>query len=130
LKHFNIDVPASVSVGRRIFCPAMWNDQNITLCITFDLAIPMPQRDFYLAPITEFVDRVPKEITDKVQSSGNEDGEGNICCIFVTGSRKKFFVFIIKDILIIIKFIYVEIHRIYKINCINLNLFVLETYSY
>jgi len=79
----------------------MWNDQNVTLCITFDLAIPMPQRDFYLAPITEFVDRVPREIIDRVQSSGNEDAEGNTRCIFMTRSRKKF-VFMIKDILIII----------------------------
>lgn len=77
LKHFIIDVPTSVSIGMRIFCPATWNDQNVTLCVTFDLAVPMPQRDFYLAPIIEFVDRVPKKIADKIRPSGNEGAEGN-----------------------------------------------------
>ncbi|XP_014486857.1 PREDICTED: serine/arginine repetitive matrix protein 2 isoform X2 [Dinoponera quadriceps] len=78
LKHFNVDTLTSVSVGRRIFCPATWNDQSVTLCITFDLAVPTPQRDFYLAPIIEFVDTVPKEIVGKVRSSGNEDTEATI----------------------------------------------------
>jgi len=76
LKHFNVDTLLSVSIGRRIFCPATWNDQNVTLCIAFDLAMPMPQKDFYLTPIIEFVDKVPKEIIEKVQPSRNEDIEG------------------------------------------------------
>lgn len=76
LKHFNVDAVTSVSIGRRIFCPATWNDQNVTLCITFDLAVPTPQRDFYLAPIIEFVDTVSREIIEKVRSSDNEDTEG------------------------------------------------------
>lgn len=71
-----MDALTSVSVGRRIFCPATWNDQNVTLCITFDLAVPTPQRDFYLAPIIEFVDTVSKEIIEKVRSFGDEDMEG------------------------------------------------------
>lgn len=78
LKHFNVDILSSVSIGRRIFCPATWNDQNVTLCIAFDLAMPMPQKDFYLAPVIEFVDKVPKEIIEKVRPSGNEDVEGSI----------------------------------------------------
>lgn len=76
LKHFSVDALTSVSIGRRIFYTATWNDQNVTLCITFDLAVPTPQRDFYLAPIIEFVDTVSKEIIEKVRSSGNEDMEG------------------------------------------------------
>lgn len=79
LKHFNVDTLSSVSIGRRIFCPATWNDQNVTLCIAFDLAMPMPQKDFYLAPVIEFVDKVPKEIIEKVRPSGNEDVEGSTC---------------------------------------------------
>ncbi|XP_025158286.1 uncharacterized protein LOC105181795 isoform X2 [Harpegnathos saltator] len=78
LKHFNIDALTPVFVGRRIFCPATWNDQTVTLCITFDLAVPTPQRDFYLSSIIEFVDTVPKEIIEKVRSSGNEDMEATI----------------------------------------------------
>ncbi|XP_011646249.1 uncharacterized protein LOC105432933 isoform X1 [Pogonomyrmex barbatus] len=78
LKHFNVDTLSSISIGRRIFCPATWNDQNVILCIAFDLAMPMPQKDFYLAPVIEFVDRVPKEIIEKVQSSGNDDVEATI----------------------------------------------------
>ncbi|XP_018374482.1 PREDICTED: uncharacterized protein LOC108768529 isoform X1 [Trachymyrmex cornetzi] len=78
LKHFNVDTLSLVSIGRRIFCPATWNDQNVTLCIAFDLAMPMPQKDFYLTPIIEFVDKVPKKIIEKVQPSRNEDVEATI----------------------------------------------------
>lgn len=77
LKHFNVDTQSSLSIGRRIFYPATWNDQNITLCIAFDLAMPMPQKDFYLTPVIEFVDKVPKEIIQKVQPSADEDVEGS-----------------------------------------------------
>lgn len=76
LKHFNIDIPTTISIGRRIFCPATWNDQNVTLYITFDLAMPMPQREFYLTPVAEFIDKMPKEIMEKVKLSWNEDMEG------------------------------------------------------
>lgn len=107
LKHFNVDTPSSVSIGRRIFCPATWNDQNVTLCIAFDLAMPMPQKDFYLAPIIEFADKVPREIIEKVQPSANEDVEGNTCRNFV---RQK------------------EIFRKCK-NIFNNNVFVLATIS-
>ncbi|XP_020281983.1 proteoglycan 4 isoform X2 [Pseudomyrmex gracilis] len=78
LKHFNIDASASISVGRRLFCPATWNDQNVTLCIAFDIAVPMPQRDFYLTPVIEFVDTVPKKIIEKVRPSRNENAEATI----------------------------------------------------
>ncbi|XP_039311071.1 uncharacterized protein LOC105200249 isoform X3 [Solenopsis invicta] len=87
LKHFNVDAQSSVSIGRRIFCPATWNDQNVTLCIAFDLAMPMPQKDFYLTPVIEFVDKVPKEIIEKVQPSAKEDVEATISvlpCLHVT----------------------------------------------
>lgn len=78
LKHFNVDTLSSVSIGRRIFCPATWNDQSVTLCIAFDLAMPMPQKDFYLAPVIEFADQVPREIIEKVRPSANENVEGNV----------------------------------------------------
>lgn len=86
LRHFNLDVPTaspSVAVGGRIFCPATWNDQNVTLCITFDLAVPTPRRDFYLSPIIEFVDTAPREIVDKVRPSVNEDVEGDWRDIYI-----------------------------------------------
>lgn len=88
LKHFNIDVASSISIGRQIFCSATWNDQNVTLCITFDLAMPMPQKDFYLTPVIEFVDRVPKEMIDKIRPCANENVEGNAYC--VSAARRKF----------------------------------------
>ncbi|KAL0103149.1 hypothetical protein PUN28_017464 [Cardiocondyla obscurior] len=78
LKHFNIDTLSLISIGRRIFYSATWNDQNVTLCIAFDLAMPMPQKDFYLLPVIEFVDKVPKEIIEKVRPSENEDVEATI----------------------------------------------------
>lgn len=87
LKHFNIDVTSSISIGRRIFCSATWNDQNVTLCMTFDLAMPMPQKDFYLTPIIEFIDGAPKEMLDKIRPSANEDVEATISvlpCMHVT----------------------------------------------
>ncbi|GAB1865238.1 Serine-rich adhesin for platelets [Camponotus japonicus] len=87
LKHFNIDVASSISIGRRIFCSATWNDQNVTLCITFDLAMPMPQKDFYLTPVIEFVDRVPKEMINKIRPCANENTEATISvlsCLHVT----------------------------------------------
>lgn len=59
-----------------MFCSATWNDQNVTLCMTFDLAMPMPQKDFYLRPIIEFVDRAPKEMIDKIRPSANKDVKG------------------------------------------------------
>ncbi|XP_029164013.1 uncharacterized protein LOC114935355 isoform X2 [Nylanderia fulva] len=90
LKHFNIDIASSISIGRRIFCPATWNDQNVTLCMTFDLAVPMPQKDFYLTPIIEFVDRAPKEMIDKIRPAVQEDVEATISvlpCLHVTTVR-------------------------------------------
>ncbi|XP_025267179.1 uncharacterized protein LOC105259582 isoform X2 [Camponotus floridanus] len=78
LKHFNIDVASSISIGRRIFCSATWNDQNVTLCLTFDLAMPMPRKDFYLTPVVEFVDKVPKEMIDKIRPCANENTEATI----------------------------------------------------
>jgi len=38
--------------------------------------MPMPQKDFYLMPVVEFIDKVPKEIIEKVKLSWNEDMEG------------------------------------------------------
>lgn len=65
-----------------MFCPATWNDQNVTLCIAFDIAMPMPQRDFYLTPVIEFVDTVPMEIIEKVRPSRSENAEGDTRCMF------------------------------------------------
>lgn len=90
LKHFNIDVSSSISIGRRIFCPATWNDQSVTLCMTFDLAVPLPQKEFYLTPIIEFVDKAPKEMIDKIRPAVHEDAEATISvlpCLHVTTVR-------------------------------------------
>ncbi|XP_070154512.1 serine-rich adhesin for platelets isoform X2 [Polyergus mexicanus] len=87
LKHFNIDIASSISIGRRIFCSAIWNDQNVTLCMTFDLAMATPQKDFYLTPIIEFVDRAPKEIINKIRPFANKNVKVTISvlpCLHVT----------------------------------------------
>ncbi|XP_050459298.1 LOW QUALITY PROTEIN: mucin-17-like [Cataglyphis hispanica] len=87
LKHFNIDIASSIFIDRRMFCSATWNDQNVTLCMTFDLAMPIPQKDFYLRPIIEFVDRAPKEMIDKIRPSANKDIKVTVSilpCLHVT----------------------------------------------
>ncbi|KAG7190663.1 hypothetical protein KM043_006741 [Ampulex compressa] len=78
LSHFNIDPATSITVGKRIFCSASWNEQNVTLCIAFDLATHVSRKEFYLAPVIEFIDSVPKEITDKTCLPGNKDAEATI----------------------------------------------------
>lgn len=45
--------------------------------MTFDLAMATPQKDFYLTPIIEFVDRAPKEMIDKIRPSANKNVKGN-----------------------------------------------------
>lgn len=40
--------------------------------------MPMPQKDFYLTPVVEFVDKVPKEMIDKIRPCANENTEGII----------------------------------------------------
>lgn len=51
--------------------------------------MPMPQKDFYLAPIIEFADTVPREIIEEVRPSANEDVEGNACRNFAGKKKSK-----------------------------------------
>lgn len=76
VSHFGIDANTSITVGRRIFCSATWNELNVTLCIAFDLATHVSRKEFYLAPIIEFIDSPPREITDKTCLRGNKKLEG------------------------------------------------------
>ncbi|XP_050459524.1 uncharacterized protein LOC126855697 [Cataglyphis hispanica] len=49
--------------------------------------MPILQKDFYLRPITEFVDRAPKEMIDKIQPSANKDVKVTVSilsCLHVT----------------------------------------------
>ncbi|XP_076677123.1 uncharacterized protein LOC143373614 isoform X3 [Andrena cerasifolii] len=75
LSHFGLDTNTATSVGRRIFYSATWNELNVTLCVSFDLAAHVSRKEFYLAPIIEFIDSVPREITDKACLSGNKQLE-------------------------------------------------------
>ncbi|KAF3429550.1 hypothetical protein E2986_12972 [Frieseomelitta varia] len=80
LSHFGIDANTSITVGRRIFCSATWNELNVTLCVAFDLATHVSRKEFYLAPVIEFIDSPPKEITDRACPHGNKQLEGT--CTF------------------------------------------------
>lgn len=76
VSHFGIDANTSITVGRRIFCSATWNELNVTLCIAFDLATHVSRKEFYLAPIIEFIDSPPKEIIDNGCLPTNKQLEG------------------------------------------------------
>lgn len=76
VSHFGIDANTSIAVGRRIFCSATWNELNVTLCIAFDLATHVSRKEFYLAPIIEFIDSPPKEIIDNARLPTNKQLEG------------------------------------------------------
>lgn len=82
ISHFGIDANTSITVGRRIFCSATWNELNLTLCIAFDLATHVSRKEFYLAPIIEFIDRPPKEITERTRFLGNKQLEGTTSAPF------------------------------------------------
>lgn len=76
VSHFGIDANTSITVGRRIFCSATWNELNVTLCIAFDLTTHVSRKEFYLAPIIEFIDSPPKEIIDNGCLPTNKQLEG------------------------------------------------------
>ncbi|KAI4491723.1 hypothetical protein M0804_003115 [Polistes exclamans] len=78
LRDFTIDANTSVFIGRRIFCSASWNEQNVSLCIAFDQAMHVSRKEFYLAPIIEFIETVPKEISERVSLSTGKDMEATI----------------------------------------------------
>lgn len=78
VSHFGIDANTSITVGRRIFCSATWNELNVTLCIAFDLATHVSRKEFYLAPIIEFIDSPPKEIIDNGCLPTNKQLEATI----------------------------------------------------
>ncbi|XP_047370569.1 uncharacterized protein LOC124957596 isoform X4 [Vespa velutina] len=78
LCNFTIDTNTSVFIGRRIFCSASWNEQNVSLCIAFDQAMHVSRKEFYLAPIIEFIETVPKEISERVSLSAGKDMEAAI----------------------------------------------------
>ncbi|KAL2746278.1 putative serine/threonine-protein kinase isoform X1 [Vespula maculifrons] len=75
LRDFTIDTNTSVFIGRRIFCSASWNEQNVSLCIAFDQAMHVSRKEFYLVPIIEFIETVPKEISERVSLSVGKDME-------------------------------------------------------
>lgn len=73
---FTLDSASSVIVGKRIFYSATWNDQNVTICIAFNPTMHVSRKDFYLAPIIEFIDAVPEEISQKIGCNGRKTIEG------------------------------------------------------
>ncbi|XP_078032635.1 uncharacterized protein LOC144467619 isoform X2 [Augochlora pura] len=78
LSHFSIDTNTSITAGRRIFYSATWNELNVSLCVAFDLAAHVSRKEFYMAPIIEFIDSVPKEITGGTCLPGNKQLEATI----------------------------------------------------
>lgn len=78
LSDFNLDTTSSVTVGKRIFYSAIWNEHNVTLCIAFDLALHVSRKEFYLVPIVEFRDAVPDDILEMVNSGGKKNLEATI----------------------------------------------------
>ncbi|XP_033209949.1 uncharacterized protein LOC117168421 isoform X2 [Belonocnema kinseyi] len=78
LSDFTLDSASSVLVGRRIFYSAIWNDQNLTICITFDPTTHVSRKEFYLAPIVEFMDSVPQELAKKRECNGRKNVEATI----------------------------------------------------
>ncbi|XP_043465400.1 uncharacterized protein LOC122500505 isoform X2 [Leptopilina heterotoma] len=75
---FTLDSASSITVGKRIFYSATWNDQNVTICIAFNPTMHVSRKDFYLAPIVEFIDAVPKEISEKMGYTGRKTIEATI----------------------------------------------------
>lgn len=71
--HFSIDRSSAVSTGRRIFFSAVWNEQNVSLCVAFDPSMHASRKEFYLVPIVEFMDTVPKDVSDL---GGKKNSEG------------------------------------------------------
>lgn len=82
LSDFTIDAYTSVFIGRRIFCSASWNEQNVSLCIAFDQAMHVSRKEFYLVPIIEFIETVPKEISEQISLPAGKDMEGELFSIF------------------------------------------------
>lgn len=54
----------------------MWNEQNVTLCVAFDPSMHASGKEFYLVPIVEFIDTVPKDVSDLGQLNGKKSSEG------------------------------------------------------
>ncbi|XP_058800175.1 uncharacterized protein LOC131669361 isoform X2 [Phymastichus coffea] len=79
LRSFSIDRSTAVTTGRRLFFSAVWNEQNnVTLCLAFDSSMRVAQKEFYLAPIVEFIDTVPKDILDLGQNIAKKSAEATI----------------------------------------------------
>ncbi|XP_051164473.1 uncharacterized protein LOC127283559 isoform X2 [Leptopilina boulardi] len=75
---FTLESTSSVIIGKRIFYSATWNDQNVTICIAFNPTMHVSRKDFYLAPIVEFIDAVPQEISEKMGYNGRKTIEATI----------------------------------------------------
>ncbi|XP_031787298.1 inner centromere protein A isoform X2 [Nasonia vitripennis] len=75
---FSIDRSSAVSTGRRVFFSAVWNEQNVTLCLAFDPSMHASRKEFYLVPIVEFIDAVPKDVSDLGRLNGKKSSEATI----------------------------------------------------
>lgn len=93
LQEFHLDLNSPVVIGKRIFYSATWNEHNVTLCIAFDLAVHVSRREFYLAPIVEFMDTLTEEILDKSRVFGNKEVEGKLGIISCDHRMLMVFVF-------------------------------------
>lgn len=76
LKDFEVDKSASVTVGKKIFYPAIWSDQNVTLCVSFDQSIHVSKDEFHFSPIVDFIDDLPQDIMDQTNYPGRKCSRG------------------------------------------------------
>lgn len=78
LSEFNIEATNAVPVGRRIFYPASWNEQSVTMCVSFDATMHDPNKEFYLEPVIEFIDAPTPEIHETINYRKRQSEEGTI----------------------------------------------------
>ncbi|XP_011500954.1 PREDICTED: serine/arginine repetitive matrix protein 2-like [Ceratosolen solmsi marchali] len=77
-RDFNVDRSTALVTGRRVFLSAAWNEQNVTVCVAFEPGMHVSRKEFYLAPIAEFIDTVPKDIAELGYSTGRKTAEATI----------------------------------------------------
>jgi hypothetical protein len=75
-RDFSVDRSTALVTGRRVFLSALWNEQNVTVCVAFDPGMHLSRKEFYLAPIVEFIDTVPKDIAELGHPTGRKTAEG------------------------------------------------------
>lgn len=61
-----MDIDTILTIGKRIFCSACFNENSVTLCLSSSV---LSHKEFCLLPITEFVDKLTNELPSNYLSS-------------------------------------------------------------